>query len=263
MLLLNNVEVTYSNVIQVLRGISLEIGDGQIVALLGSNGAGKTTTLKAISGLLRAEEGRVTAGSIEFEGRRLDKMVANEIAGMGIIQVLEGRRLFKHFTVEDNLKVGAHLRRDMSSIKKDIGLVYEYFPKLKELRHQTSGYLSGGEQQMVILGRVLMARPRMMLLDEPSLGLAPLLVAEIFEIVRRMNIEQKTSVLLVEQNAKAALSISNYGYVLENGRVVLDGTAQKLIDNEDIKQFYLGLSSVGERASYRDIKHYKRRKRWL
>lgn len=263
MLMLNNVEVMYLNVILVLRGVSLEVGDGKIAALLGSNGAGKTTMLKAISGLLKSEEGRVTGGSIEFDGHRLDRMNPEAIARMGIIQVLEGRRIFEHFTVEDNLLVGAHLRRDRGEVKRDIDLVYDYFPKLRDLRRQTSGYLSGGEQQMVIVGRALMARPQLMLLDEPSLGLAPMLVTEIFDIVKRINAEQGTSVLLVEQNAKAALSISDYGYVLENGRVVLDGPSEKLIDNEDIKQFYLGLSSVGERSSYRDVKHYKRRKRWL
>jgi len=263
MLILNNVEVMYLNVILVLRGVSLEVDDGKIVALLGSNGAGKTTMLKAISGLLKSEEGRVTSGSIEFDGRRLDRMNPEAIAGMGIIQVLEGRRIFEHFTVEDNLLVGAHLRRDRGEVKRDIDLVYDYFPKLRDLRRHTSGYLSGGEQQMVIVGRALMARPQLMLLDEPSLGLAPMLVTEIFDIVKRINTEQGTSVLLVEQNAKAALSISDYGYVLENGRVVLNGPSEKLIDNEDIKQFYLGLSAVGERSSYRDVKHYKRRKRWL
>jgi branched-chain amino acid transport system ATP-binding protein len=263
MLMLNNVEVMYLNVILVLRGVSLEVGDGKIVALLGSNGAGKTTALKAISGLLKSEEGRVTAGSIEFDGHRLDRMSPEAISRLGIIQVLEGRRIFEHFSVEENLMVGAHLRRDMSAIKKDLDLVYEYFPVIKDLRRQTAGYLSGGEQQMVILGRALMARPKVMLLDEPSLGLAPLLVQEIFDIVKRINAEQGTSMLLVEQNARAALSISHYGYVLENGRVVLDGPGDKLINNEDIKEFYLGLSSVGKRGSYREVKHYKRRKRWL
>jgi branched-chain amino acid transport system ATP-binding protein len=263
MLILSNVEVMYLNVILVLRGVSLEVGDGKIVALLGSNGAGKTTALKAISGLLKSEEGRVTAGSIDFDGHRLDKMNPEAISRLGIIQVLEGRRIFEHFTVEENLMVGAHLRRDMSAIKKDLDLVYEYFPAIKELRRQISGYLSGGEQQMVILGRALMARPKVMLLDEPSLGLAPLLVQEIFDIIKRINVEQGTTVLLVEQNARAALSISHYGYVLENGRVVLDGPGEKLINNEDIKEFYLGLSAVGKKGSYREVKHYKRRKRWL
>jgi branched-chain amino acid transport system ATP-binding protein len=263
MLSLNNVEVMYLNVILVLRGVSLELGDGKIVALLGNNGAGKTTTLKAISGLLKSEEGRVTGGSIDFDGSRLDRMSPEDISRLGIIQVLEGRSIFEHFTVEENLMIGAHLRRDLAAVKRDLELVYGYFPKLRDLRRRTAGYLSGGEQQMAIVGRALMARPKVMLLDEPSLGLAPLMAQEIFDIVKRINVEQQTSVLLVEQNARAALAISDYGYVLENGRVVLDGAAEKLINNEDVKEFYLGLSSVGKRGSYRDGKHYKRRKRWL
>ena len=263
MLRLNNVEVMYLNVIQVLRGISLEVGEGKIVTLLGSNGAGKTTTLKAISGLLKTEEGEVTAGSIEFDGQRIDRYWPEDIAKIGITQVMEGRRLFEHLSVEENLMVGAYLRNDRAGVKRDMDLVYDYFPKLKMLHRQTSGYLSGGEQQMVVIGRAYMSRPKVMLLDEPSLGLAPLLVKEIFEIVKRINMEEKTAVLLVEQNARAGLSIADYGYVMENGRLVLDGTAQKLSESEDVKEFYLGLSAVGERKSYREIKHYKRRRRWL
>lgn len=263
MLRLNNIEVMYLNVILVLRGVSLEVGDASIVALLGANGAGKTTTLKAISGLLKIEEGEVTVGSIEWDGLRIDKKGPVEIARMGIIQVAEGRKIFEQLTAEENLLAGAHLRRDSSGVKADLDMVYDYFPKLKALSHQTSGYLSGGEQQMLVMGRAMMARPKLMLLDEPSLGLAPILVREICDIVKRLNKERKTSIMLVEQNARAALSIADYGYVMENGRIVLDSTAQKLADNEDVKEFYLGLSRVGQRKSYREVKHYKRRKRWL
>ena len=263
MLTLNNIEVIYSEVILILKGVSLEVKEGSIVALLGANGAGKTTTLKAISGLLKTELGKVTDGSIEFQGVRIDKKDPEEIVKMGIVQVMEGRRLFQHLSVEENLKVGAHLRHDGAAIKNDMEMVYEYFPKLKTLRKAESGYLSGGEQQMLVMGRAIMARPKLILLDEPSLGLAPLLVHEIFEIVQRINLEEKTSVMLVEQNARAALSIADYAYVMENGRVVLDGPAEKMKDNEDIKEFYLGLSEVGKKKSYREVKHYKRRKRWL
>ena len=263
MLRVSNIEVVYMNVIQVLRGISLEVDDGKIVALLGANGGGKTTTLKAISGLLKTEEGKVTDGSIDFDGQRIDNRGPEEIAGMGISQVMEGRRVLEHLTTEENLMVGAYVRKDSREVKADLEMVYDYFPKLKGLRHQTSGYLSGGEQQMMVVGRAMMARPKLMLLDEPSLGLAPLLVAEVYEIVKRFNTEQKASILLVEQNVKAALSIADYGYVMENGRVVLDGQAEKLRDNEDIQEFYMGLSSLGAKKSYREVKHYKRRKRWL
>lgn len=263
MLTLSNVEVMYLNAILVLKGMSLEVPDGNIIALLGSNGAGKTTSLKAISGLLHTEEGEVTDGSIEFDGNRIDKMDPEDIVGLGVVQVMEGRRLFEHLTAEENLRIGAYLRHDGSNIKKDIELVYHYFPKLKLLRNKTSGYLSGGEQQMLVVGRAMMAHPKLMLLDEPSLGLAPLLVEEIYEIVQRFNAEEKTSILLVEQNARAALSIAEYGYVMENGKVVLDGPADKLRENEDVREFYMGLSQVGEKKSYREVKHYKRRKRWL
>lgn len=263
MLKLNNIEVMYLNVIQVLRGVSLEVEDGSIVALLGANGAGKSTTLKAISGLLKIEEGEVTVGSIEWDGNRIDKKGPTEIAGMGIIQVMEGRRLFEQLSTEENLMAGAHARRDHAGVKEDVAMVYDYFPKLKPLRRRTSGYLSGGEQQMLVMGRAMVARPRLMLLDEPSLGLAPKLVSEISTIIKRFNTEQKTSILLVEQNARAALKVADYAYVMENGRIVLDGTADELRKNEDIKEFYLGLSKVGLRRSYREVKHYKRRKRWL
>ena len=263
MLVLSNVEVMYLNVILVLKGVSLEVPEGQIVTLLGANGAGKTTTLKAISGLLHTEEGEVTDGTIEFDGKRIDKMDPEAIVEMGIIQVMEGRRLFEHLTTEENLRVGGYSRHNGGDIKKDLDMVYHYFPKLKDLRNQTSGYLSGGEQQMLVVGRGIMSHPKVMLLDEPSLGLAPLVVQEIYEIVHQFNAEEGTSILLVEQNAIAALSIATYGYVMENGKVVLDGAADKLKENEDVREFYLGLSQVGEKKSYREVKHYKRRKRWL
>ena len=260
---LNNVEVKYHEVILVLKGVSLEVPEGGIIALLGANGAGKSTTLKAISGLLKVEVGEVTDGAIEFKGERIHRKTAMEISKMGIIQIIEGRKVFEHLTVEENLLVGAYSRGKGPAVKRDLGLVYDYFPRLKELGPRTSGYLSGGERQMLVMGRGLMARPKVMLLDEPSLGLSPVLVREIFRIVRRINSEEKTSILLVEQNAVAALSVAEYGYVMENGKVVLDGPTVKLKDNEDIKEFYLGLSEVGVRKSYKEVKHYKRRKRWL
>lgn len=263
MLKINNIEVIYSDVILVLRGVSIEVKEGQVVTLLGANGAGKTTTLKAISGLLRSQQGEVTRGSIEFNGQRIDKMRPDEIVRLGIVQMLEGRRIFQHLTVEENLLVGALVRSNSPEIRQDVEQVYRYFPRLKDLRRKVSGYLSGGEQQMLVIGRGLMGRPDLMLLDEPSLGLAPLLVKEIFEVIRRINSEESTSILLVEQNARAALDVADYGYVMENGRVVLDGPAEALRENEDIKEFYLGLTTVGERKSYRDVKHYRRRKRWL
>jgi branched-chain amino acid transport system ATP-binding protein len=263
MLQVNNIDVTYMNVIQVLRGVSLEVADGKIVALLGANGAGKTTTLKAISGMLKTEEGKVTDGSIVFDGKRIDRYGPGDIAAMGITQVMEGRRVLEHLTVEENLLVFAHRRKDRGQVKSDIDMVFNYFPRIKERRRQMSGYLSGGEQQMLVIGRGLMARPKLMLLDEPSLGLAPLLVREIYEIIRRINAEQKMAILLVEQNARAALGIADYGYVMENGRIVLSEPAERLKDNEDVQEFYMGLSAVGSKKSYREVKHYRRKKRWL
>lgn len=263
MLRVNNIEVVYMKVIWVLRGVSLEVGDGKVVALLGANGGGKTTTLKAISGLLKTEQGEVTSGSIEFDGQTLDRLPPEDIAGMGISQVMEGRRVLEHLSVEENLLVGAYLRKDRAGIKSDMEMVFDYFPKIRDLRQRTSGYLSGGEQQMLVIGRALMARPKLMLLDEPSLGLAPLLVREIYEIIHRINAEQQMSILLVEQNVRAALGVAEHGYVMENGRIVLAGPAERLRDNEDVKEFYMGLSAIGSRKSYREVKHYRRRKRWL
>jgi len=263
MLQVNNIEVVYMNVIEVLRNVSLEVGDSKIVTLLGANGAGKTTTLKAISGMLKTEEGEVTDGSIDFDGKRIDRYGPEDIAALGISQAMEGRRVLEHLNVEENLLVGAYCRNDRAGVKRDIEVVFDWFPKIKSLRRQMSGYLSGGEQQMLVIGRALMARPKLMLLDEPSLGLAPLLVQEIYEIIRRINVEQKMAMLIVEQNAIAALGIADYGYIIENGRVVLNGPAEKLRDNEDVQEFYMGLSAVGSKKSYREVKHYRRRKRWL
>jgi len=266
MLKVNNIEVVYSDVILVLRGVSLEVGDGQIVSLLGANGAGKSTTLKAISGLLRTQEGEVTRGNIEWNGQPIDRMTPDEIVQLGIVQVLEGRPLFQHLTVEENLLTGSLFRPGSmrsAQVRQDLEQVYHFFPRLLEFRRRTAGYLSGGEQQMVVIGRALMSRPKLMLLDEPSLGLAPLLVQSIFDIIRRINQESGVSILLVEQNANVALQTSEYAYVMETGRVVLDGASAQLAQNADIKEFYLGLTQVGERKSYRDVKHYKRRKRWI
>lgn len=262
MLTLKNVEVMYASVILVLRGISLKLDDGAVVALLGSNGAGKTTTLKAISGLLGTELGEVTAGSIEYNGQRIDRLGPEEIAKRGILQVMEGKAVLEHLTAEENLILGGYIVKGADT-KKDLEMVYGYFPKLRGLRNNVTGYLSGGEQQMVVMGRAMMGHPRVLLLDEPSLGLAPLVVEEIFGIIRKLNQQEKTSVILVEQNARAALGVSQYAYVMENGRVVLDGPAAALAENEDIKEFYLGLSALGKKKSYREVRHYKRRKRWL
>jgi branched-chain amino acid transport system ATP-binding protein len=263
MLSVNNIEVIYSDVILVLKGLSLVVPEGRIVALLGANGAGKSTTLKAISGLLKSEEGEVTDGEVVFGGRKINGMDPEEIVREGIFQVMEGRRVFEDLTVEENLRCGAHTRKDQRNVKADYDRVYAYFPRLKERRKGLAGYLSGGEQQMLAIGRGLMARPKLMLLDEPSLGLSPLLVKEIFGIVQDINQKEKTTILLVEQNARVALSIAHYGYIMENGKVVLDGETEKLANNEDVKEFYLGMTDVGSRKSYREIKHYKRRKRWL
>jgi branched-chain amino acid transport system ATP-binding protein len=263
MLILNNVEVIYDGVILVLKGVSLGVAEGGITTLLGANGAGKTTTLKAISGLLRSERGEVTKGSIELAGQRVDRLAPHELVKRGVVQVFEGRRVFEHLTAEENLIAGAHVQGDRARVAEGIERVFQYFPRLKDRRGVQAGYLSGGEQQMLVIGRALMSEPRVMLLDEPSLGLAPMLVEEIFAIVQRLNREQKLTVLLVEQNAALALSIAEHGYVMESGRIVLEGSAAALRDNADIKEFYLGLTEVGARKSYRDVKHYKRRKRWL
>jgi branched-chain amino acid transport system ATP-binding protein len=263
LLKVENIEVIYDHVILVLKGVSLEVPEGGIVALLGANGAGKSTTLKAISNLLHAERGEITKGHIEFRGERLDGRDAADLVRAGIVQVMEGRRVFEHLTVEENVLTGAYSRRDRGGVRPDLDMVYTYFPRLRERRSVKAGYVSGGEQQMVAIGRALMARPALMLLDEPSMGLAPLLVKEIFDIVQRLNRQEKVSILLAEQNARVALGVVDYGYVMESGRIVLDGPADKLRANEDIKEFYLGLTGVGQRKSYRDVKHYRRRKRWL
>ncbi len=263
LLRVNNVEVIYDHVILVLKGVSLEVPAGGIVALLGANGAGKSTTLKSISNLLKAERGDVTKGSIEAMGERVDRLTSAELVRRGVIQVMEGRHCFGHLTVEENLMTGAFTRTDgRAAIQQDLERCYGYFPRLKERRKAQAGYTSGGEQQMTAIARALMSRPKMMLLDEPSMGLAPQLVEEIFEIVVRLNRDEGVSILLAEQNTNMALRYAHYGYILENGRVVLDGTADALRQNEDVKEFYLGLSATG-RKSYREVKHYKRRKRWL
>jgi branched-chain amino acid transport system ATP-binding protein len=262
-LVVNNIEVIYDHVILVLKGVSLSVPEGGIVALLGANGAGKTTTLKAISNLLSAERGEVTKGAIEFRGRRVDRLTPNELVRMGVCQVMEGRHCFQHLTVEENLLTGAFTRKvSRADLRADLERVYHYFPRLKQRRASQSGYTSGGEQQMTAIGRALMARPAMILLDEPSMGLAPQIVEEIFEIVRDLNTKERVSFLLAEQNTMVALRYASYGYILENGRVVMDGVAHELASNEDVKEFYLGLSTAGRR-SFRDVKHYRRRKRWL
>ena len=259
----NNIEVIYDHVILVLKGVSLQLQKGGITALLGANGAGKTTTLKAISNLLRAERGEVTKGSIEVMSERVDQMTPNELVKRGVIQVMEGRHCFEHLTVEENLLTGAYTRRDgRAAVADSLEKVYHYFPRLKERRTSQSGYTSGGEQQMTAIGRALMANPHTILLDEPSMGLAPQLVEEIFEIVRDLNTNEQVSFLLAEQNTMVALRFAEYGYILENGRVVMDGEAKSLRENEDVKEFYLGLSTGG-RKSFREVKHYRRRKRWL
>ena len=259
---INNIEVKYHEVILVLKGVSVEVPRGGIVALLGANGAGKSTTLKAISGLLKVEDGEVTDGAIDFEGRHIHHGKAANIAKMGIVQVIEGRRVFEHLTVEENLKVGAHLRKS-GSVKDGLEVVYHYFPRLLEKRGEIAGFISGGEQQMTVVGRALMTDPKLVLLDEPSMGLAPMLIREIFNIITRLNREEEISILLVEQNVKLALNVAPYAYVMETGRIVMDDTSEKLSENEDIKDFYLGLGDKGGKKSFRDVKHYKRRKRWL
>ena len=259
----NNIEVIYDHVILVLRGVSLEVPRGNIVALLGANGAGKTTTLKAISNLLQAERGEVTKGDIVFNGEQIHAQSSNALVRKGCIQVMEGRHCFEHLTVEENLLTGAYTRRDGSkAIRDHLDLVYTYFPRLKERRTALAGYTSGGEQQMCAIGRALMSAPTMILLDEPSMGLAPQLVEEIFGIVKALNEKEGVSFLLAEQNTNIALRFADYGYILESGRVVMDGEAKALAENEDVKEFYLGVGGEGRR-SFRDVKHYKRRKRWL
>ena len=263
LLSVNNIEVVYDHVILVLKGVSLEVPEGGIVALLGANGAGKTTTLKSISNLLVAERGDITKGTIEFKGESTQGMSANQLVKRGVLQVMEGRRGFEHLTVEENLLTGAFTRSDgASAIRQDLELVYTYFPRLKERRSSTSGYTSGGEQQMTALGRALMAKPKMILLDEPSMGLAPTLVEEIFEIMQQLNQNEQVTFLLAEQNTNMALRYCRYGYILESGRVVMDGDADTLLGNQDVKEFYLGVSG-GKKKSFRDVKHYRRRKRWL
>ena len=260
---INNIEVIYDHVILVLKGVSLSVPEGGIVALLGANGAGKTTTLKAISNLIRSERGDITKGTIEFRGRRVDRLSPDELVKLGVVQVMEGRHCFAHLTVEENLLTGAYTRSaGRAELSRDLERVYGYFPRLRERRGAQAGYTSGGEQQMTALGRALMARPSMILLDEPSLGLAPQIVEEIFGIVRSLNQNEKVSFLLAEQNTSVALRYADYGYILENGRVVMDGAAAELAANEDVKEFYLGIAS-GARKSFKDVKHYRRRKRWL
>lgn len=263
LLSVNNIEVIYDHVILVLKGVSLEVPEGGIVALLGANGAGKSTTIKAISNLLGAERGDVTKGNILFQGKRVDKLTPNDLVRRGVIQVMEGRHCFEHLTIEENLLTGAYTRKDgAQGVRDSLEKVYHYFPRLKERHGTQAGYTSGGEQQMCAIGRALMSNPRMMLLDEPSMGLAPQLVEEIFEIVRDLNQKERVSILLAEQNTMVALRYADYGYILENGRIVMDGDAKKLGENEDVMEFYLGFGSDG-RKSFRDVKHYRRRKRWL
>ena len=258
---INNLEVLYNEVILVLKGLSLAVPEGRIVALLGSNGAGKTTTLRAVSGLLKHENGAVTQGSIAFRGERIDGRPAHEIVRRGIVQVMEGRGVFDELSVEDNLRAGMAVRGRRAA--QDLEKAYAYFPVLKTRRRQVAGYLSGGEQQMLVIGRALMTRPSLLLLDEPSLGLAPLVVDELFEIIRRINRDEGAGILLVEQNAQMALTIADHGYVMEGGRIVLDGLAAELADNRNVREFYLGLTAEGRLKSYRDVKHYVRRKRWF
>lgn len=263
LLSVNGIEVIYNHVILVLKGVSLNVPEGRIVAILGANGAGKTTTLRAISNLLRSERGEVTKGTVEYRGEKVHQLSPSDLVKRGVIQVMEGRHCFAHLTVEENLLTGAYTRNvSRAEMNIDLEKVYNYFPKLKTRRHSQSGYTSGGEQQMTAVGRALMSRPKMILLDEPSMGLAPQIVEEIFEIVRDLNRQEKVSFLLAEQNTNVALRYADFGYILENGRVVMEGDAKNLAQNEDVKEFYLGISTAG-RKSFRDVKHYRRRKRWL
>jgi branched-chain amino acid transport system ATP-binding protein len=263
MLSVNNIEVVYNDVILVLKGISLGVPEGGVVALLGANGAGKSTTLKAISGILDSQNGELKEGSIEFMGRSIHKLDPDRIVKMGITMVPEGRKVFEDLTVMENLMIGAHTRSDRIFVKKDLEMIFDYFPVLAERKNQLAIFLSGGEQQMLVIGRALMSKPKLMMLDEPSLGLAPLLVKEIFSILRTINQEQKAALLLIEQNARIALTFSQYGYIMENGKIVLDGPCHVLMENEDVKEFYLGMTDAAEKKSYAHVKHYKRRKRWL
>jgi len=263
MLKINNLEVVYNDVVLVVKGISFEVPKAGIVALLGSNGAGKTTTLKAISKVLYAEEGEIEDGTIRFNERLLNELSPEQVVRLGVSQVPEGRQVFDELTVTENLRIGAYTRKDSAQVRKDLKRIYEYFPVLSGRTDDLTVYLSGGEQQMVAIGRGIMSRPKLLMLDEPSLGLAPLVIAEIFNIIGKVNEEEKVSILLVEQNANLALNFAHYGYIMENGKIVLDGPAQKVMENEDIKEFYLGLTEVGKKKSYRNVKHYKRRKRWL
>ena len=262
MLELNNVEVTYSDVILALKGVSMTVSEGQCIALLGGNGAGKSTTLKAISGTLKSEDGTVSAGSIVLDGTPVQNMEASEVVKTGLIHVMEGRRVLRHLTSEQNLIVGGHMVPNSAELKNRLDHVYTLMPRLADLRNRTSGFMSGGEQQLLLIGRAMMAKPKIIAIDEPSLGLAPMMIRDVFEVLKQLKSEG-TTFFLVEQNSAAALSIADYAYVMENGRIVMDGPADKLADNEDIKEFYLGVTASGERKSYRDIKHYRRRKRWL
>jgi branched-chain amino acid transport system ATP-binding protein len=262
-LTLTNVDVTYSGVIQVLRGVNIEVPDRKMVVLLGSNGAGKTTTLRAISGLIHAELGEVSAGSIHLDGRDITHADPVQIVDLGVVQVLEGRKVLEHLTVEQNLQIGAHRRSDRQAVKRDMERVFDYFPRLPLLLKRTAGYLSGGEMQMLLIGRALLANARILMLDEPSMGLAPMLVDQLFAAIGRINREQGLTVLLVEQNACAAIRLCDFGYVMDGGRIVLHGTREQLESNQDVKEFYLGLSIGEGRRNFRDVKHYRRRKRWL
>ena len=263
MLEVNGLEIVYNDVIKVLKGISFKVPSESIVALLGSNGAGKSTVLKTISGIIELEDGKLLEGTIKLSDQRIDRLAPEKIVRHGIVQVPENRGIFDDLTVIENLRVGAYTRSDTTRTKRDLEIVLDYFPALSDRLNSLAGYLSGGEQQMLAIGRALMTRCKLLMLDEPSLGLAPLIAAEIFQIIKKINTEQKSSILLVEQNANMALSIAHYGYIMENGKIVLDGPSQKLAENEDVKEFYLGLSEIGAQKSYRDVKHYKRRKRWL
>lgn len=260
----NNIEVVYSDIIQVLRGVSIHVAKGQIVALLGTNGAGKTTTLRALSGLLKPENGHIRSGFINFDGHDITNVLGTAVVNLGAVMVPEGRRVFKHLTVDENIRVGSVTRKDgAAAIRRDHELMYNHFPRLSKITHRLAGYCSGGEQQMVAIARALMAAPKMLMLDEPSLGLAPLLVKEIFENIRKINREMNTTILLVEQNAKTALSVSNYAYIMESGKIVLEGPSKALQDNPDVKEFYMGVTQGGGRKSFKEVKSYKRRKRWM